>query len=76
MSLSSQYFLRQAELRAAEEELGPPSRTGGIAGDYRRRAEINAAWQQAAEDQEREAAYQASIDNTRGEQEYPLMEGL
>lgn len=75
MSLSSQYFLRLAELRSAEEEPGPPSRTGGMAGDYRR-SEINAAWQQAAEDQERESAYQASLANSRGEQEYPLMDGL
>lgn len=76
MSLTSKYFLRQSEIRAAEEERGAPSRGGGLAGDFRRRAEINAAWQKAWEDQDREQQYQAHIANSKGEQEYPLMNGL
>lgn len=75
MSLSSKYFLRQSELRAAEEEL-QLQRTGRINTSWQRRAEINSAWQQAAEDLERERQYQASIANTKGEKEYSLPDGL
>jgi hypothetical protein len=75
MSQSSTYFLRQSELRAAEEELGPLSRSGGVIG-YKKRAEINAAWEEAARDQEREKQYQDSISNARGEKEHPLPDGF
>lgn len=72
MSVSSAYFLRHAEARAAEEQQ-LSTRSERLNHAYYNRQLINEQWELAAQDQEREEAYQASL---AVEKECPIPDGF